>query len=333
MSDGWIKIHRSILDDELYFSEKFTKMQAWIDLLLLAEYKPRAFYVRGIQVKLERGQLAVSIRDLAARWKWGVNKVQSFIKELVVSEKLNTQKSSVITIITVCKYDYYQDNDSTLRLKTDIQTDIQTDTPLRNKESKEDIISSPDSLSRADGDAIFRQLEVMMKKIRDLSEKTEALQNGATKQPKEKKGPNPLITKGREVFEARYAELFENAYYWQAKDAVAMGSLTKKLIHSRKEKNLGTSDDEVISALRVFLSLIKDEWILKNFSLTNIDSKYNEIVAQAKAAKNTTNGNNSRTANSTTEQRYADAASNIADFIDRIENKRPADEDITALWK
>ena len=297
MSDGWIKIHRSILDDELYFSEKFTRIQAWIDLLLLAEYKPREFFVRGIQVKLERGQLAVSIRDLAARWKWGVNKVQSFIKELVASEKLNTQKSSVITIITVCKYDYYQSDDSTLKLKTDTQTDTQTDTPLRNKESKEDIISSPDSLSRAEGDAIFRQLEVMMKKIEELSDKTEALQEGVVKQAKKEKKSNPLITKGREVFEARYAELFENAYYWQAKDAVAMGSLTKKLIHSRKEKNLSTSDDEVISALQVFLSLIRDEWILKNFSVTNIDSKYNEIVAQAKATKNNKSNGQNRTNN------------------------------------
>ena len=333
MSDGWIKIHRSILDDELYFSEKFTRIQAWIDLLLLAEYKPREFYVRGIQVKLERGQLAVSIRDLAARWKWGVNKVQSFIKELVASGKLNTQKSPVINIITVCKYDYYQNDDSTLRLKTDTQTDTQTDTPLRNnKESKEDINSSPAPLSRAEADSIINQLAVMMKKIEELSDKTEALQDGAGKQANKKKDTNPLITKGREVFEARYSELFENAYYWQAKDAVAMGSLTKKLTHSRKEKGLGTSDDEVISALRVFLSLIRDEWILKNFSVTTIDSKYNEIVSQAKAAKNANNGN-SRSVNSAAEQRTIDAANTIAEFISRGDNAGAEDEDITGLWK
>ena len=87
MSDGWIKIHRSILEDELYFSEKFTRTQAWIDLLLLAEYKPKVLFVRGIRLDLQRGQLAISIRDLSARWKWGVNKVQSFIKELV--ERIN----------------------------------------------------------------------------------------------------------------------------------------------------------------------------------------------------------------------------------------------------
>ena len=178
--------------------------------------------------------------------------------------------------------------------------------------SIEDIISSPDSLSRAEGDAIFRQLEAMMKKIEELSDKTEALQDGVVK-GKKKKESNPLVTKGREVFEARYSELFENAYYWQAKDAVAMGSLTKKLIHSRKEKNLGTSDDEVISALRVFLSLIRDEWILKNFSVTNIDSKYNEIVSQAKAAKNSTNGN--RPVNSTAQQRANDAAGVVARLL------------------
>ena len=140
MSDGWIKIHRSILEDELYFSEKFTRTQAWIDLLLLAEYKPKVLFVRGIRLDLQRGQLAISIRDLSARWKWGVNKVQSFMKELVESGKIDTQKSNLINVISICKYEIYQGGDDTKAIETDTQmdtqTDTQTDTQAKEKEKE-----------------------------------------------------------------------------------------------------------------------------------------------------------------------------------------------------
>ena len=122
MWEGWVKIHRSILDDELYFAEKFTKLQAWLDLLLIAEYKPKTIFVRRIKVEIGRGQLAISIRELAERWKWGVNKVQSFLKELEATEKIEMLKSHTINVIAICKYEHYQ------QIMSDTQTDTQTDT-------------------------------------------------------------------------------------------------------------------------------------------------------------------------------------------------------------
>ena len=328
MADGWIKIYRSIVDDELYFAEKFTRLQAWLDLLLLAEYMPREFYIRGIPVKLERGQLAVSIRNLASRWKWGVNKVQDFIKELKSCGKIDTQKSNTINVIIICKYDKYQSDEpikksetdtqvDTLNVKTDTQADTQTDTPLRN--IKEDIDNNipHHTLTGVVGEELFNKLEIMMKKMEEQAEKIDILQHEIeASKSKKKKEPNPLITKGRKVFEKRYNELFESDYYWKAKDAVAMDSLTKQLIYSRQKKNLEVSEDDVILALEKFLSMIDDEWILKNFSVTNINSKYNELVAQARAKKNKLNGNNSRNNNqSEAEQRMQDAAERAARLL------------------
>ena len=95
-----------------------------------------------------------------------------------------------------------------------------------------------------------------------------------------------------------------------------MGSLTKKLINSRKAKNLPTEEEDIKVALKFLLTTITDEWMLKNFSVTNIDSKYNEIVAQARQkSKQVRNGTSSniRTDNSSSAQSRAnDAASIIA---------------------
>lgn len=55
---GWIKLHRQIQENEFYFSERFTKVQAWVDLLLLANHKPATLYIRGVEMRLLPGQLA-----------------------------------------------------------------------------------------------------------------------------------------------------------------------------------------------------------------------------------------------------------------------------------
>ena len=132
MWEGWIKLYRSIQDDDLYFAEKFTKMQAWCDLLLLAEYKPKIIYVRGIKVTIERGQLAIPIRELASRWQWGVNRVQSFLRELEEADKILLLKGHTINVIGICNYEKYQ-TDTQNSSEVDTQIDTQTDTQNTGK--------------------------------------------------------------------------------------------------------------------------------------------------------------------------------------------------------
>ena len=102
---------------------------------------------------------------------------------------------------------------------------------------------------------------------------------------KPKKRPNPLNSEARKLFEERYQALFSSNYYWSAKDAGNMSSLLKKLKFQREKKNLPIDDQGVLNALKYLLDLITDGWILENFSVTNINSKFNEIVSQIMARK------------------------------------------------
>ncbi|WP_347553597.1 hypothetical protein [Parabacteroides merdae] len=97
---------------------------------------------------------------------------------------------------------------------------------------------------------------------------------------KPKKRPNPLNSEARKLFEERYQVLFSSSYYWSAKDAGNMSSLLKKLKFQREKKNLPIDDQGVLNALKYLLDSITDGWILENFSVTNINSKFNEIVSQ-----------------------------------------------------
>lgn len=62
---GWIKLWRSEMDNPLYWSEKFTKWQAWMDLCLLAD---------------DQGTVKTSLEALKNRWSWGSkHKVRDFL--------------------------------------------------------------------------------------------------------------------------------------------------------------------------------------------------------------------------------------------------------------
>jgi hypothetical protein len=148
---GWIKIHRNITENPMYFSEPFTRMQAWIDLLLVANYRDSVIYVRGNKVDVKRGQIAKSQDFFATRWKWSRGKVIRFLDELQKCGQIVQQKSNVITLISVVNYEYYQQDGTTDGQQTDSRqynkrtTDGTTDEPQivqpnerRIKKNKED---------------------------------------------------------------------------------------------------------------------------------------------------------------------------------------------------
>jgi hypothetical protein len=119
MSIGFIKIHRQSVDNPLYFAEKFTKWQAWIDLLMIANYQDRYVSVRGVMIMVKRGQALASERFLSDRWKWSRDKVRSFLKFLEEEGKqILPQKNNVTTLITIVNYNKYQTTDKPQTLPT-----------------------------------------------------------------------------------------------------------------------------------------------------------------------------------------------------------------------
>lgn len=108
---------------------------------------------------------------------------------------------------------------------------------------------------------------------------------------KKKNEPKKINSKARSLFEAHFKQLFGNDYYWTAKDAGAMSQLLQKLRFQREQKQMDVSDESILYALQYLLSCIREGWIFENFSVTNINSKFNEIISQAKSVHNGNNRN------------------------------------------
>lgn len=289
MATGYIKLYRSSLNDPLYQKEPFTKWQAWCDLILLAYFAPSEFFVRGIRVRAKRGCVYKGTLELAGRWKWSRGKVERFLSYLVSDKRISIQKNNVISCISITNYEKYQQNETTNESANE-STNGSTNEHLirRTKEDSNNIKAVSQNCDDGFGKEQMDLLLNMQAQLAELKERLDA-QEKPTEKKSKKKPVNPLITKGRELFEARYADLFDGGvYYWQAKDAVAMDALTKKIIYSRQQRGMCVGEDDVLKALTAFLNSIIDPWLLKNFSVTSINGKYNEIVAQAKA--NLSNG-------------------------------------------
>ena len=157
----------------------------------------------------------------------------------------------------------------------------------------------------SDNNVITNEAKNITSKVKERKEKKTKGNNTPLPPPEgegkeDKNDSKGINSKARFIFEDYFRTTFSNEYYWTPKDAGAMSQLLKKISFSREKKNMLTDNDSMIKALEAFLYSIKDTWILEHFSVTIINSKYNEIVASVKDSKlnqGHTNGNNSRKSN------------------------------------
>lgn len=123
--DWYIKLYRKSTENYLYFAEKFTRRQAWQDLLLLANYKDSFFYIRWNLVTLKRWQLCYAENTLADRWKRSREKTRSFLLELETSKQIIQQKNKLCSLYTIVNYDTYQTTEHTTEQTTEKQQNRQ----------------------------------------------------------------------------------------------------------------------------------------------------------------------------------------------------------------
>jgi hypothetical protein len=105
---GWIKLHRKITENPLYFSEPFNRSMAWIDMLLIANHSDNYFFKRGIRVEVKVGQIGYDLDTLGKRWQWSRGKVERFMQMLENDNQIVRQKTNVTTLISIVNYKEYQ---------------------------------------------------------------------------------------------------------------------------------------------------------------------------------------------------------------------------------
>jgi len=155
MEQGFIVLHRKLNENWLWLSEPFSKAQAWIDLLLLANHADGSFFIRGVKVVIKRGHVGKSEESLSQRWKWSRGKVRAFLKLLETEQQIKQHKSPILNIIEVINYDLYQKMDNR---KNNKKTTERQQNDTNNKEetiTNEELINIPDFIDKKLLDSFF----------------------------------------------------------------------------------------------------------------------------------------------------------------------------------
>lgn len=111
MAKGFIKLHRQIAENWLWTGEPFDRAHAWIDLLIMANWKSNKRVIGGQIVEQQRGEVITSVGALAKRWRWSENKVRRFLKALTAEGMIQANGRPYGTSITVENYAFFQDEE------------------------------------------------------------------------------------------------------------------------------------------------------------------------------------------------------------------------------
>ena len=276
MDEGFLRLSRKFFSNEMWkVARKFSECEAWLDLIQSARFeatdKAYSELIGGREISYTRGQYPASISFLMKRWQWSEKKVRYFLAKLKKRGMITTCNKQGMTVITLCNYDEYN--------------------PDKGIDNNKEISGLNHALGelraelRATAEKMAQKIEELGQAKGNNKKKDEEDNNIPPTPPKgggKKNKPKEINSKARLLFEQHFRETFGADYYWTAKDAGAMSQLLNKLKFQREQKKMDVSDDSLLYALQYLLSSVKEGWIFDNFSVTNINSKFNEIVAQAK---------------------------------------------------
>lgn len=148
MKQGFLRISRNIVDWDWYTDAN--TFRVFMHLLLTANYKDCNY--KGVEVK--RGQVATSRMEIAKALRMSEQNVRTSLSHLKSTSEITSKSTNKLTIITLCKYDSWQDlvsesNQQTNRESTDNLTvnqpaiEEESNKYNNNNKEKEDTKVSP----------------------------------------------------------------------------------------------------------------------------------------------------------------------------------------------
>lgn len=110
MENGWILLHRKILDNPIY--RKPAWLCVWITLLLLASHKDKDDLIwNGNPIKLKKGQFITGRKKLKDLTGIAESTIEDILKYLEIQQQIQQQKTTKFRLITILKWDKYQKRD------------------------------------------------------------------------------------------------------------------------------------------------------------------------------------------------------------------------------
>jgi hypothetical protein len=124
---GWIKLHRRMLEWEWY--DHLPTFRVFIHILLKTNRKESEWK----KEKLKPGQIVVGRKSLAEETGLSEQQVRTAIANLQSSQQITIKSTNKYSVITICNWDTYQDNETSVQPTINQQS---TSKPTTAKEDK-----------------------------------------------------------------------------------------------------------------------------------------------------------------------------------------------------
>ena len=113
--NGFIKLHRSMLDWEWYKDANTARV--FLHLLLVANWQDGKWH--GVEVK--RGQRLTSYASLAKETRISVQSVRTALSHLISTGEITCEPTNKYTLITIANYEKYQGEDADTNTQSNAQ--------------------------------------------------------------------------------------------------------------------------------------------------------------------------------------------------------------------
>lgn len=138
MQSGWICIHRALLDHWIFQEPEALKL--WLYLLLKANHSDKSTMFNKSLIDVKRGQVITGRHSLVEKLGITERKVRRYIDTLEIEGMIVQQKTNKYSIISIVKYEQYQDNvqQTSSKRPTDVQQ-TSTSKQYNNENNKEQV--------------------------------------------------------------------------------------------------------------------------------------------------------------------------------------------------
>jgi|GEM_PF-3263911 len=107
MSDaGYVRLYRSLIGHAAFRNDAEAMAFAW--MIARAAWKPSRVRYKGHALTLNRGQVAISVRDFADAMDRDKGWVERLLRRLKTETMIETHTETGVMVVTICKYDEYQ---------------------------------------------------------------------------------------------------------------------------------------------------------------------------------------------------------------------------------
>lgn len=149
--EGWIKLHRKILDNPIVCKDS-DHIAVWTYLLLNATHKEYSVVFSGEKIMLQPGQLITGRKVISEKFKISESKVQRILKSFEIEQQIEQQNGNKNRLVSILSWSDYQtgeqqDEQQVNNKRTTTEQQVNTNKNVKNvknvKNDKKEKINSP----------------------------------------------------------------------------------------------------------------------------------------------------------------------------------------------